>query len=144
VMRECAIVPRQERSTWISPAFLETYGALHDRGLAHSVEAWREGRLVGGLYGVSLGAAFMGESMFSRETDASKVAFVRLMEELTRWGFVLVDCQVYSPHLESLGAMEWPREGFLRLLAEALGLRARPGPWRIGGPSPIVSEGAKE
>lgn len=150
VMRACATVPRPERSTWISPAFLRAYGDLHDRGLAHSVETWREGTLVGGLYGVSIGAAFMGESMFSRESDASKIAFATLVAQIREWGFHFVDCQVYTPHLESLGASEWFRDPFLGLLRAAVREPAEPGPWRIGGPSPIVSrrgtsgEGATE
>lgn len=142
VMRACATVPRPERSTWISPAFLRAYGELHDRGLAHSVETWRDGRLVGGLYGVSIGAAFMGESMFSLESDASKIAFAHLVAQLRTWGFRFVDCQVHTPHLESLGASEWLRDAFLDLLRAAIREPAEPGPWRMGGPSPIVSRKA--
>ncbi len=110
VMVACATVPRPgQDGTWITPAMVDAYGELHRRGVAHSVEAWSGDTLVGGLYGISLGAAFFGESMFARERDASKVAFVALVEQLGRWQIPLVDCQVHTPHLESLGAREWPR-----------------------------------
>lgn len=144
VVHGCAAAPRDDEGTWISPAFVDAYGALHDRGLAHSVEAWREGDLAGGLYGVSLGAAFMGESMFAREPDASKAALVALVGQLRAWGFHFVDCQVYTPHLERFGAKECARRTFLHLLRDALAVRARPGAWRLGGPSPIVPEGEAE
>lgn len=144
VVRGCATAPRDEEGTWISPAFVDAYGALHDRGLAHSVEAWRDGILAGGLYGVSLGAAFMGESMFAREPDASKAAFVALVEQLRTWNFHFVDCQVHTEHLERFGAKERARRSFLHRLREALAVRARPGAWRLGGPSPIVPEGEAE
>ena len=142
VVRECAAAPRDDEGTWISPAFVDAYGTLHDRGLAHSAEAWRGGILVGGLYGVSLGAAFMGESMFARESDASKVALVALVGQLRAWRFHFVDCQVHTEHLERFGASEWPRKRFLVLLEKAVAVPAAPGPWRLGGPSPIVPEGA--
>ena len=144
VTRRCASVPRADGSTWISAAFRHAYADLHDRGLAHSVETWREGELVGGLYGVSLGAAFMGESMFALETDASKVAFATLVERLSDWGFHFVDCQVHTAHLERLGAVEIPRARFLAMLREALRETAESGPWRIAGPSPIVSRRRSE
>jgi leucyl/phenylalanyl-tRNA--protein transferase len=144
VVRGCATAPRDDEGTWISPDFVHAYGALHDRGLAHSVEAWREGSLAGGLYGVSLGAAFMGESMFAREGDASKAAFVALVGQLRAWGFHFVDCQVHTPHLERFGAKECARRSFLLRLRKALAVRAEAGPWRLGGPSPIVPEGEAE
>jgi leucyl/phenylalanyl-tRNA--protein transferase len=105
------------------------YGALHQRGLAHSVEAWDGGDLVGGLYGVSLGAAFFGESMFAHAPDASKVAFATLLQQLERWAIPLVDCQVHTPHLARFGATEWPRRRYLRALREALRARTRSGRW---------------
>ena len=96
------------------------YKRLHRLGYAHSAEAWRGDRLAGGLYGVSLGGAFFGESMFARAPDASKAAFVTLVRQLRRWGIALIDCQVATEHLERFGAREWPRERFLAALAEAL------------------------
>jgi leucyl/phenylalanyl-tRNA--protein transferase len=132
VMLACATVPRPgQDGTWITRSMLESYTELHRRGVAHSVEAWRGSELVGGLYGLSLGAAFFGESMFSREADASKVAFVALVEQLRRWSIPLVDCQVYTAHLASLGAREWPRREFLAALRVALERPTRLGPWRF-------------
>jgi leucyl/phenylalanyl-tRNA--protein transferase len=132
VMVACATVPRPgQDGTWITPSMVESYTELHRRGVAHSVEAWKGGELVGGLYGLSLGAAFFGESMFSREPDASKVAFVALVEQLRRWSIPLVDCQVYTAHLASLGAREWPRREFIAALRRALERPTRLGPWRF-------------
>jgi leucyl/phenylalanyl-tRNA--protein transferase len=132
VMLGCATMPRPgQDGTWITPAMVEAYSELHRRGVAHSVEAWRGETLVGGLYGISLGAAFFGESMFSRERDASKVAFVALVEQLRRWQIPLVDCQVYTPHLASLGAREWSRHRFLAALADALEAPTRLGRWQL-------------
>ncbi len=135
VMTACATVPRPAQDgTWITPGMIASYTELHRRGIAHSVEAWRGETLVGGLYGLSLGAAYFGESMFARETDASKVAFVALVEQLRRWDIPLVDCQVHTPHLASLGAREWPRRDFLAALHAALERPTRLGPWRFDGP----------
>lgn len=132
VVAACASVERPGQSgTWITPEMQAAYRELHRRGLAHSVEAWQEGRLVGGLYGVSLGAAFFGESMFALAPDASKVAFVRLVEQLVRWDIRLVDCQVYTDHLARFGAVEWPRKRYLTALKKALARPTRPGPWRF-------------
>ena len=137
VMVACATVPRPgQDGTWITPAMVESYTELHRRGVAHSVEAWKGRTLVGGLYGLSLGAAFFGESMFALETDASKVAFVALVEQLRLWGLPLVDCQVYTPHLASFGAREWPRRDFLAALQAALDRPTRLGPWRFDAPGP--------
>lgn len=122
VMRACA--DRQE-GTWITEDFIRVYGALHRRGKAHSVETWREGRLVGGVYGVALGGAFMAESMFHRETDASKVALAALVSRLQERGFVLMDVQFLTPHLASLGAIEIPASLYDRLLRQALSLPCR-------------------
>lgn len=124
VMRACA--DRPDDGTWISDVILDTYEALYRLGLAHSVEAWREGRLVGGLYGVHLGGAFFGESMFHRETDASKVALVALVERLRRRGFTLLDTQWVTPHLAQFGAIEIPRVEYLMRLERAL---AKPCEW---------------
>lgn len=118
VMRGCA--DREE--TWISEEILESYVALHRAGLAHSVEAWYEGELAGGLYGVSLGGAFMGESMFTRVTDASKVCLVFLVERLRERGFVLLDSQMPTEHLAKFGQIVIPRAEYLRRLAAALRL----------------------
>ncbi len=133
VMQACA-QPRPGRAgggTWITPEMVEAYDVLHRRGYAHSVEARREGKLVGGLYGVALGNAFFGESMFSRETDASKVAFVHLARQLERWGYEFIDCQISSAHLFSLGAEEIRRHDFMARLEQALKQPDRPGCWRF-------------
>jgi leucyl/phenylalanyl-tRNA--protein transferase len=119
VMEECA-KPRHGRDeTWISPQFITAYCRLHEIGHAHSVEIWEQEELVGGLYGVSLGGFFAGESMFSGVTDASKVALVSMAEKLRAEGFALFDVQLMTPHLQSMGAVEIPREEYLRRLAEA-------------------------
>jgi leucyl/phenylalanyl-tRNA---protein transferase len=132
VVEACAAAPRPgQDGTWIVPEMIDAYAELHRRGVAHSAEAWQDGELVGGLYGVSLGAAFFGESMFARAPDASKVAFVTLVRQLARWGIELVDCQVRTPHLARFGASEWPRPRFLTALAEAVEAPTRLGPWRL-------------
>ena len=118
VMQRCA----EREDTWINESFISTYTHLHYAGLAHSVEAWQNGELVGGLYGVSLGGAFMGESMFSRATDASKVCLVALVEHLKARGYVLHDVQYWTPHLASLGVSEIPRKEYERRLKAALRL----------------------
>lgn len=118
VMRECAARPGE--GTWISEEIVQSYVTLHRLGLAHSVEVMREGRLVGGLYGVHLAGAFFGESMFHRETDASKVALVTLVDRLTRRGFRLLDVQWLTPHLAQFGAIEIPRRQYLAKLRQAL------------------------
>jgi leucyl/phenylalanyl-tRNA--protein transferase len=120
-MRACAERPE----TWINEAFVRVYCDLHRAGHAHSVEVYREGRLAGGLYGVSLGGAFMGESMFSRERDASKVALVHLVERLKARGFVLLDTQFMTGHLSRLGAVYIPLREYLRRLERAVGSRVR-------------------
>ena len=118
VMRACAT--RRDDGTWINAEILESYVTLHRLGLAHSVETWQDGALVGGLYGVHLGGAFFGESMFHRATDASKVALVALVDRLARRGFRLLDIQWVTPHLKQFGAINVPRRTYLKLLAEAL------------------------
>lgn len=109
--------------TWINDTIRDLYLALHASGFAHSLEVWRDGRLVGGVYGVTLGGAFFGESMFSRETDASKVALAYLVDRLRQAGFALFDTQFITPHLRSLGGREIPRAAYHRLLSAALGRR---------------------
>jgi leucyl/phenylalanyl-tRNA---protein transferase len=118
VMRACG--KNRPDGTWISEEIIESYLALHRLGLAHSIEAWHAGQLVGGLYGVHIGGAFFGESMFHRETDASKVALVALVDLLTRRGFLLLDIQWVTEHLQQFGATEIPRDAYLRLLARAV------------------------
>jgi leucyl/phenylalanyl-tRNA--protein transferase len=121
VMKGCAAPRPGREETWINSEILRLYTALAASGHAHSVECWRDGKLVGGLYGVKLGAAFFGESMFSTTRDASKVALVRLVEALRRGGFALLDTQFLTAHLASFGAVEVPRERYLTLLENALG-----------------------
>jgi leucyl/phenylalanyl-tRNA--protein transferase len=110
------------RDTWIGAEIIRSFVRFHELGKAHSVEAYRNGALAGGLYGVALGAAFMGESMFSRMRDASKVCLVYLVERLKKRGYVLLDCQIQNPHLASLGAVEIPEREYLRRLEHALEL----------------------
>src|SRR5215472_17396036 len=118
VMRYCA----EREDTWINEAFITAYTQLHYAGLAHSVEAWKDGVLVGGLYGVALGGAFMGESMFSHTTDSSKVCLVTLVEHLKARGYVLHDVQFWTPHLATLGVTEISRKAYERRLKTAIQL----------------------
>lgn len=120
VIEGCASGTGKRARTWINQPIREVYAALFQRGHCHTVEAWREGQLVGGLYGVTLGRAFFGESMFSREADASKVCLIYLIEHLIERGFVLLDTQFTTPHLERFGAIEVPRIRYEQLLEEAL------------------------
>ena len=131
VIRQCATIRRPgQGGTWITQDMIQAYIQLHDMGFAHSAEAWSDGKLVGALYGVSLGAAFFGESMFARQPDASKVAFVHLVRQLQAWEFHLFDCQVHTEHVARLGATPWPRTRFLKALEKALEEPTRKGPWR--------------
>lgn len=123
-VRMCAEATPDRPDTWINGEIERAYGELHRRGHAHSVECWRDGQLVGGLYGVKLGAAFFGESMFSRERDASKVALAWLVARLKVGGFRLLDCQFITDHLASLGAIEIDRDTYVGLLDAALGVSA--------------------
>lgn len=131
VLDGCAAPRDAEGGTWITREIRQAYLALHAAGHMHSIETWRDGRLVGGLYGVSIGRMFFGESMFTRETDASKVAFVWLVRQLDRWGVDRVDCQVRTDHLVSLGAREIPRATFVEEVAARVRLPAPPLPWRF-------------
>jgi leucyl/phenylalanyl-tRNA--protein transferase len=124
VMEACAAPGPGREESWINDEILRLYTALHISGHAHSIECWQEDRLVGGLYGVRLGAAFFGESMFSRARDASKVALVALVEGLKRGGFVLLDTQFITAHLARFGAIEIPRQQYLRRLHDALNREA--------------------
>lgn len=119
VVEACAAPRRNQPETWITPDMQAAYNRLHRAGVAHSVEVSVDGELAGGIYGLALGRMFFGESMFSRQVDASKVALVALCRQLHRWGFVLLDCQVSNPHLISMGALEIPRQTFDRYLASA-------------------------
>jgi leucyl/phenylalanyl-tRNA--protein transferase len=138
VIRGCAEATDERPRTWLNEELIGLYVALHRRGHAHSVETWQDGRLVGGLYGVRLGAAFFGESMFSRARDASKMALVELVCRLRAGGFVLLDTQFTTEHLERFGAVEISRAEYLRQLRRALALPARfpsdPYPFVWGGP----------
>ena len=118
VMRACAAPRDAQGGTWITEDMITAYVRLHWMGVAHSVETWRQDELVGGLYGVSIGRMFYGESMFSRSTDASKVALAHLAAQLRRWGYGMIDCQMHTAHLASLGAREIPRAEFVRRVRE--------------------------
>lgn len=119
VIGQCKSIPREgQDGTWITNAVQDAYIKLHRLGYAHSAEAWYENELVGGLYGVKLGNIFFGESMFSKQSNASKFAFIKYVEQLKKEGVVLIDCQVYTAHLESLGAAMIPRKDFLQMLRD--------------------------
>jgi leucyl/phenylalanyl-tRNA---protein transferase len=130
VLEGCATSPRPgQTGTWLIPEMVDAYTKLHELGFAHSIEAWQGDELVGGLYGVSLGAAFFGESMFARAPDASKIAFVATVRQLDAWQIGLVDCQVHTDHLERFGAYEVPRLDYLEMLHTALDQPTRRGSW---------------
>ena len=116
VIRSCAAPRSYAEGTWITTPMQDAYIRLHQQGIAHSVEVWSDGQLVGGLYGLAMGRLFFGESMFSRRTDASKVGFVSLVERLSTWGFKMIDCQMPTQHLESFGAQSISRSTFAELL----------------------------
>ncbi len=121
VMKACGSISREgQQGSWIIPEMIEAYRILHEMGYAHSVEAWQDGRLVGGLYGLMIGKMFFGESMFSRVRDASKVAFVHLIEKLKAGGCTIIDCQIPSEHLRSLGAREISRKEFIKCLHQSI------------------------
>jgi leucyl/phenylalanyl-tRNA--protein transferase len=134
VIQGCRMPRHDQAGTWISDPMVEAYCELHRAGIAHSVESWLDAELVGGLYGVALGRAFFGESMFMRATDASKVALVTLVSQLERWEFGLVDCQMNTPHLASFGAREIPRADFTRRLRELIHYPPVPAPWQLAPP----------
>ena len=136
VITACARVPRREKGTWITPAMIEAYTHLHELGFAHSVETWNDTTLVGGMYGVSLGAAFFGESMFTLESDASKIALFTLLRRLDAWQFRFLDCQMTTPHVRSLGAVEWSQDHFQSQLRDALAEDTKRGPWSGPGWGP--------
>jgi len=129
VVSACAAPRPDQDGTWLLPEMQLSYLSLHKAGVAHSIEVWHKGALVGGLYGVALGKVFFGESMFSRETDASKIALVHLVNIARQWDFRLIDCQVYSGHLISLGAREISRQDFNRHLQQWVNQPDKPGLW---------------
>ena len=132
VITACAAVPRpHQHGTWITRELQDGYRGLHDLGYAHSIEAWRDDELVGGLYGVALGGTFAGESMFASEPDASKVAFTTLLGHLAMWGSRIVDCQVHTEHLARFGATMWPRERFLGEWRAAVSEPSVMAPWKL-------------
>lgn len=131
-IRACAQKPRPgQKGTWITPELIRGYERLHRLGYAHSIEAWQDGELVGGLYGVGLGKVFFGESMFAHAPDASKVAFSVLLAHLIEWDFRLVDCQVHTEHLERFGARAYPRAEFLARLREGIAEEGTKSPWHV-------------
>lgn len=136
VIRACQVAPRAgQGGTWITDEMVEGYVRLFEVGFAHSIECWRGEELLGGLYGVSLGSAFFGESMYAAVPDASKVAFAVFAAQAVRWGFRFIDCQVRTEHLERFGARAVPRRVFLAMLAEALQDDTRRGPWQLDPPA---------
>jgi len=133
VIRACANTPRANQAgTWITKNMQDAYIALHELGFAHSIEVWQDNALVGGLYGVSLGRMFFGESMFSHQSNASKCAFAVLCKQLSTWNFKLLDCQMMNPHLATLGVQELPREQFLQMLGSNDLSATERGPWSLG------------
>lgn len=133
VMAGCAAPRGDQQGTWITEEMSAAYAALAARGLAHSIEVWHDGALAGGLYGVAIGRMFFGESMFSRVSDASKVALVHLVRQLGRWGFELIDCQMSTSHLASLGAHEIPRRDFMARIQRLVREPPVAAPWRLDG-----------
>lgn len=130
VINACAQPRKDSVGTWITDDITKAYIHLHQQGHAHSAEAWLDGELVGGLYGVALGRVFFGESMFHNRTDASKVAFARLVMQLKAWDYQLIDCQVHTDHLASLGAVNCPRSDFVKLLDRYCDMPAHPLAWQ--------------
>ncbi len=136
VIDACAKAPRPgQHGTWITRAMRKAYRQLHESGIAHSAEAWQGDELVGGLYGIALGGAFFGESMFARAPDASKIAFVTLCRHLEKWGFGLIDSQVTNEHTARFGTVEIPRSEFLARVREELKKPGKPGKWAVEGPA---------
>jgi leucyl/phenylalanyl-tRNA--protein transferase len=141
VIRACAHKPRPgQDGTWISDEMVAAYERLHELGVAHSVETWHQDELVGGLYGVSIGGAFFGESMFAHRSDASKVAFVGFVKQLAQWDIELVDAQVHTPHLERFGGRMWPRARYLAALQQAVLRPTRHGKWAFDAAMSLTGE----
>jgi len=131
VMEACAEPRPEQGGTWISAGMIAAYCALHEQGLAHSIETWIDGELAGGLYGVALGRMFYGESMFTHAADASKIALVHLVRQIEHWHFGMIDCQLHTRHLASLGAREIPRADFMRKLQELVDYPGVTGHWEL-------------
>jgi leucyl/phenylalanyl-tRNA--protein transferase len=129
VIQACAETRRDEIGTWITQQMLAAFMELHSLGYAHSIEAWRDGQLAGGIYGLAIGSVFFGESMFTRQSDAGKIAQISLCRQLERWSFEMLDCQVSNPHLLSMGAVEISRRQFENLLAGGISKPCKTGPW---------------
>ena len=129
VVEACARPRDGQRGTWLGREMRAAYRTLGSEGIGHSVEVWRDGTLIGGLYGLAIGKVFFGESMYSAQRDASKIALVWLRKQLRDWGYLLMDCQVGSPHLYTLGAVDWPRERFIEALNVGIGKPPHSGPW---------------
>jgi leucyl/phenylalanyl-tRNA--protein transferase len=130
VMQQCAQPRNYDTGTWITTDMMKAYTELHHLGHAHSVEIWDDSGLAGGIYGLAIGAAFFGESMFSRQVDASKIALIALCRQLVAWSFGLLDCQISNPHLLRMGAIEISRQDFESRLADLLSQAGKPGSWR--------------
>ena len=142
VVQQCAAPRSYADGTWITAEMQTAYCELHDQGVAHSFEAWQGETLVGGLYGLALGKLFFGESMFSRATDASKIAFVYAVKQLEAWGFALIDCQVATEHLKSFGAIQVPRNRFIEYTLQLTSLSPHPLPWQFDeGFDPLINTG---
>ncbi len=139
VAKCCATVKRRgQKGTWITSEMIRAYGELHRKGFAHSVECWQQGRLAGGLYGISLGNIFFGESMFQHVSNASKVALHSLAGRLKDWNFSFIDCQLPTSHLATFGACPWPREKFLHALETGLKYPIRKGSWKTSPQAPTL------
>lgn len=142
VIEACAHTPRANQpGTWITDEMVEAYVRLHELGIAHSAEAWADGELVGGLYGIALGGAFFGESMFAKHPDASKVAFVVLCRQLARWGFELIDSQITNEHTRRFGTVEISRRSFLAAVRELVRRPSRLGAWQLDPDLPTGRDG---
>lgn len=139
VIDACAQPRENSPGTWLLPEMIKAYHTQHELGLAHSVEVWQDEELVGGLYGMAIGGVFFGESMFSRVPDTSKIALVQLSRTLQTWNFKMIDCQVYTQHLASLGAQEIPRKTFCKHLKQGCRLPGHRGSWEE---IPLVTPGA--
>ncbi len=142
VIRACAAPRDGEPGTWINRRMITAYERLHTAGVAHSIETWMDGQLAGGLYGVAIGRAFFGESMFARRSDASKIALVYLVRQLERWGFGMIDCQMKTGHLATFGAREIPRRDFVERIRGLVAQPHVPAPWLIESPSRRVERQA--
>jgi leucyl/phenylalanyl-tRNA--protein transferase len=137
VIQACAQNRGDMAGTWITSGMLDAYSDLHRRGHAHSIEAWQDDRLAGGIYGLAIGSVFFGESMFTRQTDAGKIALIALCKQLERWSFGMLDCQLSNPHLMRMGAVEIPRQEFEQRLAEGVSETRPAGVWtKVFNPDP--------